>query len=70
MAGCVREVELARTVMQSLGDLERSVPMELSFSGVRGSLIELGARLPIGSEVGATGGGGDTIMGDGGETTF
>lgn len=61
--------------MQSLGDLERSVPTELGFSGVRGSLIELGARLPIGSEVGATGGsggggGGDTIMGDGGETTF
>lgn len=71
IVGCVWELGLARTVMQSLGgDLERLVPTESGFSGVRGATTELGARLPIGSEVGATGGGGDTTMGDGGETTF
>lgn len=71
MAGCVREVELARTVMESLGDLERPVPTELGFSGARGlATVEGGARLPIGSEVGATGGGRDTRMGDGEEETF
>lgn len=57
--------------MQSLGDLERSVPIESGFSGVRGlAMTEAGARLPMGNEVGATGGDRDICMGDGGETTF
>lgn len=69
MAGCVYVAE--RTVMQSLGDPERPVPTEPGFSGVRGLVMtEVGARLPIGNEVGATGGDRDTCMGDGGETTF
>lgn len=76
----VRDAELARTVMESLGgDLERLVPTDSAFSGVCGAgpITGIDAKLPMGNEVavaagvtGATGGGKDTGVGVGGVITF
>jgi len=70
-----RDVELARTVMESLGgDFERSVPTDSAFSGVCGVafITRTGGRLPIGNEVedAEAAGGTDTGIGLGDLTTF
>lgn len=75
----VRDAELARTVMESLGgDFERPVPTDSAFSGVYGVVLTTGTggRLPMGNEVdvvgivGMAGEGKDTGVGVGGVMTF